>query len=76
MRASHFILSNLQGYFCGVLEIKTQPSRVRSHTQIQVEGEVITADEFVEFLEKKKGGKDILYILDQLYLNVSILIQI
>ena len=58
MRASLFIRTNLRGYFRGVLEIKTQPPRMRSHTRVRVEGEVITSDEFVQLLETQKQKKN------------------
>ena len=49
--ASPLIRTNLRGYFSGVLEVKKQPSRTRSNTRVRVEGEVITSDEFLQYLE-------------------------
>ena len=57
MRAIPYIRTHLKGYFRGVLEIKTQPARVRSHTRVRIEGEVITSNEFIQLLQREKQGK-------------------
>ena len=57
MRASPYIRTNLRGYFRGILEVRKQPSHSRSHTHVRVEGEVITSDEFLEYLQKEWEAK-------------------
>ena len=56
--ASPLIRTNLRAYFTGVLAVEKQPSRTRSNTRIRIEGEVITTDEFLQYLEREKGGRD------------------
>ena len=51
--ASPYIRKNLRGYFSGILEVKKQPSRARSNTRIRIEGEVITSDEFLQYLDRE-----------------------
>ena len=56
--ASPLIRTNLRTYFTGVLAIEKQPSRARSNTRIRIEGEVITTDEFLQYLEGDKRGRN------------------
>ena len=55
--ASPLIRNNIRRYFTGVLEVKTHPHCERSKTRVRIEGEVITSDEFLEFLEKETERK-------------------
>ena len=55
--ASPIIRTNLRAYFTGVLAIEKQPLRTRSNTRIRI-GEVITTDEFLQYLEKEKESRD------------------
>ena len=67
MRTSPYIRTHLKGYFHGVLEIKTQPPRVRSHTRVRIEGEVITSL-FSYWREKsKEKAKETLVLRMKLY---------
>ena len=55
--ASPLLRTNLRGYFSGVLEVQKKPSRARSKTRIRIEGEVITSDEFQQYLESELRSK-------------------
>jgi hypothetical protein len=58
-RVTPILKTKITTIFTNILNVNIQQSQLgkRNNTKIRTEGEVITADEFLEILEKRQEGK-------------------
>ena len=60
MAATPVLKTHIVSYFSGMLDVRTDGPKIgkRNNLKVQVEGEVITSDEFVDLLEEQKASKE------------------